>query len=223
MNPQFVPASMQDEPFQGVILEPGGAVRYHPRWLAPETAEALFARLLVDLNWRQLPVYLFGRWIPQPRLIDFHADRGVAYTYAGLRLEGQGWPQTLENLRDAVSAVAGVRFNSILCNLYRDGRDHMGWHADDEPELGRDPSIASISLGAERRFLLRPREKPRQPRHEWRLASGSLLLMEGKLQRHWQHQLPKALRVKDARINLTFRQILTDPQGNSSPTGCSDA
>jgi alkylated DNA repair dioxygenase AlkB len=223
MTPPFVPASMCHESVQGVVLEPGGSVRYHPRWLAPETAEALFARLVVDLNWRQLPVYLFGRWIPQPRLVDFHADPGVAYIYAGLRLQGQGWPQTLKMLRDAASTAAGVGFNSVLCNLYRDGGDYMGWHADDEPELGPEPTIASISLGSERRFLLRPRQKPREPRHEWRLASGSLLLMEGKLQRHWQHQLPRALRVQDARINLTFRNILVNLQGNSSPTDCSDA
>lgn len=191
-------------------LEPGGLVSYWPQWLPADQAQALFRALHHDLDWRQLPVRMFGRWIPQPRLVDFHADPGVSYTYAGLRLQGQGWPPALASLRAAASAAARVSFNSVLCNLYRDGRDHMGWHADDEPELGANPAVASVSLGAERRFLLRPRRPPREPRHEWRLAHGSLLLMSGQLQHHWLHQMPKALRVHEPRINLTFRRILLD-------------
>lgn len=191
-------------------LEPAGRIRFWPQWLAATEAEALLQSLMDELDWRQLPVRMFGRWIPQPRLVDFHADPGVSYTYAGLRLCGQGWPARLDSLRRAVAEIAGVEFNSVLCNLYRDGRDYMGWHADDEAELGREPCIASISLGASRRFLLRPKGQRAESaqRHEYRLDSGGLLLMAGDLQHHWQHQLPKALRVKEARVNLTFRRIL---------------
>ncbi len=208
MQTAIRPASLAEKCVQALTLEPGGALRYHPSWLDSETTGLLYSEFLDNLNWRQLPVRLFGRWVPQPRLVDFHADPGVAYTYAGLKLAGDGWPVTLARLRDAASAAAGVNFNSVLCNLYRDGRDHMGWHADDERELGKNPVIASVSLGATRRFLLRPRMKPREARHEILLEPGSLLLMEGCMQHHWQHQLPKALRVKSARINLTFRAIL---------------
>lgn len=193
-------------------LEPGGRVRYFPQWLSPAQADRLWSALIEGLNWRQLPVRMFGRWIQQPRLVDFHADSGVSYTYAGLRLEGRGWPPMLEGLRERASEQAGVKFNSVLCNLYRDGRDYMGWHADDESELGRNPCVASISLGAQRRFVLRPRREPRDRRHEWLLESGSLLLMEGSLQHHWQHQLPKALKVSQPRINLTFRRIIANPE-----------
>ncbi len=196
------------------VLEPAGAVSYWPQWLPTEQSRAAFLALREELDWRQLPVRMFGRWIPQPRLVDFHADAGVSYTYAGLQLDGRGWPPLLESLRAAASAQAGVSFNSVLCNLYRDGKDYMGWHADDEPELGVNPTIASVSLGAERRFLMRPRQAPRQPRHEWRLADGSLLLMTGQVQHHWHHQMPKALRVHEPRINLTFRRIVPMPSAS---------
>lgn len=198
-------------PAQDTRLEPAGRIQFWPQWLAPSQAEALLQCTIEELNWRQLPVRMFGRWIPQPRLVDFHADPGVSYTYAGLRLSGHGWPEWLDQLRCAVAEVAGVEFNSVLCNLYRDGRDYMGWHADDETELGLNPCIASISLGASRRFVLRPKGKQCEPaqRHEYRLDSGSLMLMAGDLQHRWQHQLPKALRVKEHRVNLTFRRIMS--------------
>jgi len=188
-------------------LPPGGVVSCTEGWLPAEQAAAIYKELLESLDWRQLPVYLFGRWIPQPRLTDFHGDSGTRYRYAGLDLHGRGWPAALDVLRESVVLHTGERFNTVLCNLYRDGNDYMGWHADDERELGRDPIIASISLGASRRFLLRPARGRRGERHEFVLASGSLLLMAGDLQHHWQHQLPKALRVDQPRINLTFRRV----------------
>ncbi len=198
-----------DQQFRDLELAPGGKVRYWPAWLETSVASTLYADLLDGLQWRQLPVRMFGRWVEQPRLVDFHADPDVSYTYTGLRLQGRGWPAQLESLRGRLETALGVAFNSVLCNLYRDGRDYMGWHADNEAELGPDPTIASISLGAQRRFLLRPRRPPREPRHEFRLDSGSLLVMSGDLQHHWQHQLPKALRIAEPRINLTFRKIVS--------------
>lgn len=202
------PSALDLRPSAMLELQPGGQLAYFDCWLPQQFHATLYSRLLSELNWRQLPIRLFGRWIEQPRLVDFHADRGIGYRYSGLSLSGQGWPDLLEPMRAAVSAMAGTAFNSVLCNLYRDGHDYMGWHADDESELGPNPCIASVSLGAARRFVLRPRQQPRLPRHELVLAPGSLLLMSGQLQHHWQHQLPRALRVGEPRVNLTFRQIV---------------
>lgn len=210
------------KPSLSLILEPNGQLNYYDSWLSPRFHDELLKHLHQELNWRQMPIRLFGRWIEQPRLVDFYADPGLTYRYSGLSLTGSGWPEALEDMRRAVSAVAGLSFNSVLCNLYRDGRDYMGWHADDESELGTNPCIASVSLGAERRFLLRPSRGTAETKQELLLASGSLLLMSGQLQHHWQHQLPKALRVRDGRINLTFRRILPQPQsGSSSANGTS--
>lgn len=190
-----------------ISLPPAGELIYDRQWLAEDVATALLADLTSDLHWRQLPVRMFGRSVAQPRLTDFHGDRGTRYAYSGLRLSGRGWPPALAGLRAALGRQTGLNFNTVLCNLYRDGHDYMGWHADDEPELGRDPVIASLSLGAPRRFVLRPRAAGSGERCELLLASGSLLIMSGDLQHYWQHQLPKALRVDAPRINLTFRQV----------------
>jgi len=158
------------------------------------------------LEWRQLPVRMFGRSIPQPRLTAFYGDREVNYRYSGLTLKARPWIPELKELRRIVEERSGQKYNSVLCNLYRDGRDYMGWHADDERELGLDPVIASMSFGAARRFLLKPRNGEGE-RIEFLLKSGSLLVMRGDLQRQWLHQLPRALKISQQRINLTFRQI----------------
>ncbi|MEE4637799.1 MAG: alpha-ketoglutarate-dependent dioxygenase AlkB [Wenzhouxiangella sp.] len=187
-------------------LPPSGEVYYWRSLTAEPRSRELFNGLRQDLDWRQLPVTMFGRSIPQPRLTDFLGDPGVTYRYAGLTLEARPWTNDLAQLRRLVEDKVGHRFNSVLCNLYRDGRDYMGWHADNEPELGPNPVIASLSFGARRRFTLKPRSG-QQERVELALECGSLLLMRGDVQRHWLHQLPRALRVRDPRINLTFRSI----------------
>jgi len=139
-------------------------------------------------------------------LTAFYGNREVNYRYSGLTLQARPWTGELEKLRRIAEELSGRKYNSVLCNLYRDGRDYMGWHADDERELGSNPVIASMSFGAERRFLLKPRNGEEE-RIEFLLKSGSLLVMRGDLQRHWLHQLPRALRISRKRINLTFRQI----------------
>lgn len=139
------------------------------------------------------------------RKVSWHGDPGCAYTYAGSRKSPQPWTDSLRALKDRVEAAAGVPFNSCLLNLYHAGTEGMGWHSDDEPELGPEPVIASLSLGAARRFLFRHRVE--KTRVEVRLEHGSLLVMRGACQRLWQHSLPKALRVREPRINLTFRRI----------------
>ena len=149
---------------------------------------------------------LFGRDVPAPRLSCWIGDAGTTYTYSRVRFEPRPWPPSVAALRDAIASATGFLPNSVLANRYRDGRDAMGWHADAEPELGPEPVIASLSLGAPRRFVLRHRT--RGLRHELVLAPGSLLLMAGATQAHWQHALPRA-KVAGPRINLTFRRIVT--------------
>ncbi len=201
-----------------VPLSPNGQVRYWADLLDKEAAAKAFAALQTGLDWRQLPVRMFGRSIPQPRLTAYYGDPGSDYRYSGLSLAPQAWPRTLAALRDLVAAATGARLNCVLCNLYRDGRDYMGWHADNEAELGPEPLIASLSLGATRRFVFKPRAGDGE-RRSFELTSGSLLEMSGEVQRHWLHQLPRALRVLQPRINLTFRYIDSPPGSN----GCSES
>ncbi|MDI3262623.1 MAG: alpha-ketoglutarate-dependent dioxygenase AlkB [Fulvimonas sp.] len=184
-----------------------------PAWLPAARADALFAELHATLPWTVHSLRLFGREVAAPRLSAWIGDADAHYAYSGTRFAPQSWTPALAGLRDALQRVCGARFNSVLANLYRDGRDAMGWHSDDEPELGARPLIASVSLGAPRRFLLRrrrPRGEPAQPADTLalELPHGSLLLMAGDTQRHYRHALPRTRAAVGARINLTFRLIL---------------
>lgn len=138
----------------------------------------------------------------------WHGDAGANYVYSGTLHRPLPWHPVLAELRDRVAARAGAELNSVLANLYRSGADSMGWHADDEPELGPDPLIASLSLGAPRRFCLRPKPGVAGRRSEIVLADGSLLLMRGATQARYQHSLPKAAGAAGERINLTFRWVV---------------
>jgi len=169
-------------------------------------APAWFAALLEEVRWEQHWLTLFGRRIAAPRLSAWYAEPGCSYRYSGLSLAAQPFTPVLAQIRARTEALAGHGFNSVLLNLYRDGADGMSWHSDDEPELGPEPLIASLSLGATRRFLLRRRDAPRT-RLGIDLADGSLLLMAPPLQRHWQHSVPKTRRATGPRINLTWRRI----------------
>ncbi len=184
----------------------GGELRFAPAWLEAAEADALLAALQAEVPWERHRLKMFGREIDAPRLSCWIGDPGAAYTYSRVRFSPRPWTPALAALRARVSAAAGEAFNSVLANLYRDGADAMGWHADDEPELGPAPVIASLSLGAERRFALRPRAGG--PSRALPLPHGSLLVMAGATQRHWQHALPRSAKVAGPRLNLTFRRIL---------------
>ncbi len=160
--------------------------------------------LMAGVSWRTTSIQMFGRQMPSPRLIAWVGDR--AYTYSRLTWQAAPWNTTLGAIRQRVEELADASFNGVLLNLYRDGRDSMGWHSDDEPELGPQPIIASLSLGAPRRFVFRARDNHA---HKCRLTLNhdSLLIMSGETQAHWQHALPKTTKPKAARINLTFRWI----------------
>lgn len=188
--------------FQPISL-PDAEVLYDPDFLLKARADELFARLQQELEWEQRSIKIFGREVPQPRLTAWYGD--IDYTYSGLRWTAKESPESLALLKAAVESHSGEAFNSVLANLYRDGQDSVGWHSDDEPELGHNPVIASVSLGAERTFHM----KHKRQGEEWKalLGHGSLLLMKGPTQHFWKHTLPKDKRVHEPRINLTFRQM----------------
>jgi alkylated DNA repair dioxygenase AlkB len=184
-------------------LADGGTLTYDPDFLPPREADPLLQALLTRAPWRQEKSG-FGHAFP--RLTAYYADPGVAYRYSGVTHESAPWPEYLLPLRRRVEEVAGLPFNSLLLNCYRDGNDSIGFHADDEPELGDDPVVPSVSLGATRTFILRHNRTRERVRYG--LTHGSLLLMGGTTQRHWQHAVPKAKGPVGLRINLTFRNIL---------------
>lgn len=186
-----------------VVLERDGLVTYEPRFLDPASADLAFDAVLGETAWAQDHLTIAGRRIPFPRLTAWYGDPGAAYTYSGVRNEPRPWIDVLETLRRRVSARVGVRFTSVLLNQYRGGDDGMGWHADDEPELGPQPIIASLSLGAERTFQLKHRDDAELL--ALALEHGSLLVMAGATQHRWLHRVPKQKSARGVRLNLTFR------------------
>lgn len=177
-----------------------------PRWLAPEEADRWLADLRDAIPWEVHRIRIFGREVDSPRLSCWIGDADASYTYSRTRFEPHPWSASLNAMRERIETACAARFNSVLVNLYRNGNDSMGWHSDDEAELGRRPVIASLSLGAARSFRFRSRTDKRAV-HSLELPSGSLLCMAGDTQRLYQHDLPKRRGLSDARINLTFRYI----------------
>lgn len=177
-------------------------------WLAqlvlPWPNAEVMARLMEETAWREETIVVYGKRHLQPRLSAWYGD--AAYAYSGLRLEPAPWTPLLQTLRSAVEDATGHRFNSVLLNLYRNERDSMGMHSDDEPELGPEPAIASLSFGTKRTFILKHKHTKRTVRVD--LGDGNLLLMSGKTQTNWLHGINKMTRDAEPRINLTFRKIL---------------
>jgi alkylated DNA repair dioxygenase AlkB len=182
---------------------PDGELWYMEELPLPWPADEVFARLRDETAWQAESIMLYGQRHQQPRLTAWHGDKH--YTYSGLTLAPLPWTRLLARIRAAVELATGRRFNSVLLNYYRDGRDSMGMHADDEPELGPEPAIASLTFGEVRPFTLRHR-KTRETR-KLLLGHGSLLLMAGKTQQNWLHGIAKSVRPLGPRINLTFRYI----------------
>jgi len=170
-------------------------------------ADAAFVALRERAGWRQDYLRMFGRLIAVPRLESWVADEGLDYTYSGIHHDPDPWSEELIALRDLVSEHAGATFNSVLCNLYRDGNDGVDWHADDESEFGPMPVIGSLSLGATRRFDMR-RVDDHAEKIELDLHSGDLLIMRGTTQALWRHRVPKTKKAVGERINLTFRLVM---------------
>jgi alkylated DNA repair dioxygenase AlkB len=202
MVPELLPAATDYLRLE--MLE--GEARLWPSAFRPDEADELFAELRRTIDWQQEAILMFGRRVLVPRLVAWHGDPGTSYTYSGTLHHPTPWTPALARILDRVSELGCARFNAVLLNLYRDGRDGMGWHADDEMELGRDPVIASVSLGATRRFCLRHRKR-RNLKLDLPLPHGSLLCMSGATQHHWVHALPKTRAAVGERINLTFRLV----------------
>jgi alkylated DNA repair dioxygenase AlkB len=196
-----------DTTFERVAM-PDAEVFYLTRLALAQPDTEVLERLIAEIPWRSEEVVMWGRRMPQPRLTAWYGDAGASYAYSGIELHPLPWTPILLNLKTRIEELVGVTFNSVLLNYYRDHQDSVGFHSDDEPELGERPVIASLSLGEERIFVLKHKTLKYVEPVRLRLASGSLLLMKGDTQRCWRHGVPKDSRPCGPRINLTFRQII---------------
>jgi alkylated DNA repair dioxygenase AlkB len=183
-------------------------VDWHPAWLDAAAAADYLARIVAETGWKQERIRTPGGWVDQPRLTAWQGDPGAVYIYSGIRNVPQPWTPAVAELRDAIASLCKVQFNSVLLNRYRGGTDSMGWHADHEPELGPEPVIASLSLGATRRFDLR--HTATGVTRSFALSGGSLLVMRGQTQAQWRHRVPKEPSVSGERLNLTFRVVMPE-------------
>jgi alkylated DNA repair dioxygenase AlkB len=202
----------------------GASIAFDPDWLEAGQGDALFEALRAGLPWERHRITVYGRTLDAPRLSCWMGE--VAYRYSGTLFDPHPWPDALAELRDRLQRELDATFNSVLANLYRDGDDRLGFHRDNEPELGPAPLIASLSLGATRRFRLKPiAPKARDDRRTLGLdlTHGSLLVMSGQTQRNWLHAIPPTARAVGARINLTFRHVLPRQALQSSSTSSSSA
>jgi alkylated DNA repair dioxygenase AlkB len=185
------------------------AVRVWPGYFDLAAAGRYMSELTNEINWIQEKAHVYGKTHNLPRLTAWYGDAGKSYRYSGIRVTAQPWTPLLLEIKDKVEQLSnGETFNSVLLNLYRSGDDCVGWHSDDEAELGSQPLIGSVSFGASRLFQLKHKTKLTE-RRTFVLNSGDVLLMQGDTQRHWQHQIPRTRKPMGPRINLTFRRIVT--------------
>ncbi len=184
-----------------------GQLRYFKNFFNPQKADLLFEQLHKEILWQQDPITVFGKTYMQPRLTALYATNSKPYSYSGITMRPHPITTVLQEIQQAIESVTQARFTTVLLNLYRNGNDSNGWHADNEKELGQNPAIASVSLGAPRFFQLKHRSQ-KENRFKFLLEHGSLLLMEGEMQHHWLHQIAKTKQVATPRINLTFRKIV---------------
>jgi len=184
----------------------GNQLEYNPGFFTEPQSSHFMAALIKNIRWKQETLIIFGKSVKTPRLTAWYGDTGVAYKYSGKQFFALPWIDELAEIKEKTEHFADVKFNSVLLNYYRDGNDSMGWHSDDEPELGLNPIIASVNFGQERRFDFRNKNDHAKKHHIF-LGNGSLLIMKGDLQHHWQHQIAKSKQPKAGRINLTFRLI----------------
>lgn len=180
-------------------------VAWYPDWLTADAARRAFERLVDEVAWQQDQMSTPAGRVPLPRLTAWQGEPDAVYVYSGIRNVPQPWTPAVAELRTAVARICGCEFNSVLLNRYRNGTDSMGWHADRERELGPQPVIASVSLGATRTFDLRHNRTGVV--QSFQLKNGSLLVMKGETQAQWRHRVPKEPRISGERINLTFRWV----------------
>jgi alkylated DNA repair dioxygenase AlkB len=188
------------------ILPRHGETYLYPGFFSEQESDRFFEDLLKNIKWEQMAIRIFGKTVLQPRLTAWFADKGIHYTYSGLTPVAFEWTDALLDIKQRVEKKCGVTFNSALLNLYRNGKDSMGWHRDNEKALGRDPVVASVSFGATRNFRLRDYATKKEM-IEMDLGHGSFLLMRGETQHFWEHAVPKTNKRVGERINITFRSV----------------
>jgi len=181
-------------------------ILFFPNYLNNVESDFYFETFLKEIEWKHEEIKLFGKKIFQPRLTAFYGEKEVSYAYSGIKMDAKYWTPNLNKLRNKINTQFYQSFNSCLMNLYRNENDSMGWHQDNEKELGENPFIASLSLGETRKFQLKKIDT--NEKFELNLSHGSLLIMKNDLQNNLKHQIPKEKTVKDKRINITFRKIL---------------
>ncbi len=184
-----------------------GELLFFPDFFSPSESKKYFEELSENIAWQQDRIKMFGKELPIPRLQALYGDADKPYTYSGIKMRPHNWTTVLLEIKQRIAEVCTHTFTSVLLNQYRHGKDSMGWHADDEPELGTNPVIASVNFGATRNFQLRRKDDHKEKR-SLSLSNGSLLIMQGATQHYWQHQIPKTAKDVGVRINLTFRRVL---------------
>jgi len=188
------------------ILSVDGKVIFYNNFFSTDESDKLFNELYSGTEWQQETIQIFGKRTPIPRLTAWYGDAGKTYIYSGIEQHPCPWTPTLSSIKARIEKVAEVKFNSVLLNLYRNGRDSVAWHSDDEPELGQNPIIGSVSFGSTRRFSFKHKQI-KERKVEIDLPHGSFLLMQGETQHYWRHQIAKTTKDVSPRINLTFRII----------------
>jgi alkylated DNA repair dioxygenase AlkB len=178
------------------------------QFLGPAKSHEILLELKYT-KWSDHKILMFGKWVQEPRRVAFYGDEGLSYSYSRQKMDLMAWTNLLSSLKEKINDLFGGDYNSVLINYYRNGEDYMGWHSDNEPELGVNPHICSLSLGEQRDFILRQKSDHSKKIHI-PLQSGDLLLMEDQVQDMWEHSLPKRKRAHGERINLTFRNIVNN-------------
>ncbi len=187
---------------------PDADLHYYSQFFAKGTADRLLPDLKEKIEWTQNTIRFYGKESLVPRLEAWYGDPGKSYAYSGIHMNPKPWTEDLLEIKQAIEKQACVTFNSVLINYYRDGKDRVAWHSDDEKELGQNPVIGSVSLGTARKFKLRHKQyKVNGHKAEILLQHGSFLLMKGPTQHHWMHEIPRTAKPIGPRINLTFRII----------------
>ena len=204
-NPEFSDSSET----KAIIYDlPDADITLFENFFSNQESKKLQQNLIDNIQWRQDKIKIFGKLIDQPRLTAFYGNTNKDYSYSGIVMKPIEWNEDLLFIRKRVEEVEMIQFTSVLLNYYRGGKDSMGWHSDDEKELGQNPVIGSVSFGESRVFQLRHKFRKDIKKVDIALTNGSFLLMKGTTQHFWQHQIPKTNRELESRLNLTFRVIM---------------
>jgi len=190
------------------LLPFGGEMLLFENCFTKEESDYYYDTLLHEIPWKLDKIVVFGKTYDQPRLTALYGDAGTHYAYSGIEMPATLWTDTLKRIKEKVETVTGTTYNIALLNLYRNGSDKVGWHRDNEKGMGIHPTIASVSLGATRKFQIKKFKEEKGKLLTFNLEHGSVLLMKGDMQNVWSHQVPKTSKPVDARINITFRKII---------------